>query len=187
MKLYGNYQSPFVRHCHIAMKQEGLNFDLTETNYAEIAKQSPISKMPLLTDDTLVLTDSSSILKYIREKNGGNFLTSINDYENFALTNTVLDSVVNIFLFEKEGFGPEQIQYIGRQQARVNSGLKELNQRFASSQNRAISLDSALRCACFVDWGVFRKRISLTELDNLQALLDSANQITVFTDTAPQQ
>jgi len=184
MKLYGSYTSPFVRHCRVALAQEGLYCDFIETDLSAIIEKSPVAKMPLLTDGDLTLTDSSSILKYIREKSGGRFLADLQDYENFALTNTVLDSMVNVFLLENEGFGAEQIRYVGRQKNRIANGLAALNRRFDPSEG--IVRDSALRCACFIDWALFRNRISnLEQWDNLRGLLAGANQSEVFVPTAP--
>jgi len=184
MKLYGSYTSPFVRHCRVALAQEGLDGDFIETDLSAIIEKSPVAKMPLLTDGDLTLTDSSSILKYIREKSGGRFLADLQDYENFALTNTVLDSMVNVFLLENEGFGAEQIRYVGRQKTRIANGLAALDRRFDPSQG--IVRDSALRCACFIDWALFRNRLSnLDQWDNLRGLLAEANQSEVFVTTAP--
>lgn len=183
MKLYGSYTSPFVRHCRVALAQAGFDFEFIEADNAMSAENSPTGKVPFFADGELTLTDSSSILKYVREKSGGDFLADIEDYENFTLANTVLDSSINLFLLEKEGFGPDQIKYLGRQKNRIESGLKELNKRF--HPNRGIAQDSALRCACYVDWALFRNRISIDGLDNLQGLLDVANQVEEFAATAP--
>ncbi len=185
MKLYGNYNSPFVRHCRVALAQEGLDFDFVEIDYAMITEKSPTAKMPFFVDGDLTLTDSSSILKYVREKSGGRFLADLGDYENFAMTNTLLDSAIHVFLLEGEGFGPDQIQYLGRQKNRITSGLKALNQRFGAKSDADFAKDGALRCACFLDWGLFRKCISIDGLDSLRDLLNDANQVKEFAATAP--
>ena len=183
MQLYGSYTSPFVRHCRVALLQGGFDFDFVEADYAMSADNSPAGKVPFFNDGNLTLTDSSSILKYVREKSGMGFLTDIEDYENFALTNTVLDSAINLFLLEKDDVGPDQSNYLGRQKNRIENGLKELNRRFDPSQG--IARDSALRCACFVDWGLFRHRISIEELSNIQGLMEAANKVEEFAATAP--
>ncbi len=69
------------------------------------------------------------------------------------------------------------------QKNRVESGLKELNERI--KPNKSIELDSVLRCDCFIDWALFRKRISLEGLSNLQGLLNAANRVEAFSATAP--
>lgn len=187
MQLYGNYMSPFVRHCRIALIEEGMQCEFIEADYQMMAEKSPISKMPLLIDGDLMLTDSSSMLKYIREQSGKQqFLADLGDYENFALTNTVLDSVVNVFILGKEGFGATQIKYVGRQQERINNGMQLLNQRFKveAGEKHDVKLDSFWRCSCFLDWGILRQCIDLAEFNHLQAMLDEAHKIPVFMETA---
>ena len=184
MKLHGSYTSPFVRHCRVACAQQGIGFDFIEVDHAASAAQSPVAKMPYLTGvDGGMLTDSSSILKYIREQGGGKFLDDLDDFETFALANTVQDSMINVFLLETEGFGAEQIRYIGRQNNRIAGGLEALNRRLAGA---GIAQDGALRCACMLDWALFRGRIAgLDEHPNLRDLLATANQDPQFADTAP--
>ncbi len=183
MILYGSYTSPFVRHCRVALAQSGFDFEFVEADYAMSAEKSPTAKVPFFSDGMTDLTDSSSILKFVREKAGQQYLKDIEDFELFTMTNTVLDSSINLFLLENEGFGPGQIDYLSRQHNRVESGLNELNRRFSADSD--LSLDSSLRCACFLDWALFRDRITLDGLDNLRGLLDSANQIESFTSTSP--
>jgi len=76
-----------------------------------------------------------------------------------------------------------QIKYLGRQKNRIQNGLQELNKRF--DPNRDITRDSALRCACFVDWALFRNRINIDQLGNIQGLMDVANQVEEFATTEP--
>jgi len=183
MLLYGSYTSPFVRHCRIALAQSGFDFELIEADYAMSAEKSPTAKVPYFSDGSIDLTDSSSILKYVREKSGQTYLKDIEDFELFTMTNTILDTSINLFLLENDGFGPGQISYLARQQNRIETGLNHLNTRY--SANSDMSLDSSIRCACFLDWALFRDRITLDGLDNLQELVDKANKDEVFTSTSP--
>lgn len=183
MKLYGSYTSPYVRHCRVALGQSGFDYEFIETDYVMSAKDSPTAKVPFFVDGDIKLTDSSSILKYVREKAGGDYLQDIEEFENSTLVTTMLDTTINLFLLELDGFGPAEIKYLSRQKNRVDSGLKEINRRF--DPNQSIELDSVLRCACFIDWALFRKRISIDGLNNIQGLLNNANQLEVFSSTAP--
>ena len=183
MKLYGSYTSPFVRHCRIALLQSDFDFEFIETDYAMSAERSPTSKVPFLEDGGITLTDSSSIVKHIREKAGREFLTDVADYELFAMTNTVLDSAINLFLLENDGISADQSGYLTRQKERIESGLDELNRRFDPAEG--IAKDSALRCACFIDWALFRNRINVDQHENLRGLLAAANQVDEFVSTAP--
>ena len=183
MQLYGSYNSPYVRHCRIALMQEKQGFEFVEADYAMSAEMSPTRKVPFFIDGDVMLTDSSSILKYAREKAGKAFLSDVGDFELFAMTNTVLDSAINMFLLETDGATPDTVKYLGRQKSRIDSGLAELNRRFDPVDG--ISRDSALRCACFIDWALFRNRISIDGMDNLTGLLSAANAVSEFADTAP--
>lgn len=183
MKLYGSYTSPFVRHCRVALIQEGFEFDFVEADYAASAERSATAKVPFFEDGDTVLTDSSSILKYVREKAGKRFLTTIDDFEMFTMTNTLLDTAINVFLFENDGYGVDAIPYLGRQSRRLEKGLKELDRRFDPAAG--IAADSALRCACFIDWALFRKRFGIEGLDNLAGLVEAANGQPAFAQTAP--
>ena len=185
MQLYGSSLSPFVRHCRIALMQENLDFEFIEATAEMIVENSPTRKVPFLLDNGLVLTDSSTILKYIREKAGSGFLTDIEDYELFAMTNTLIDATLNLFILEKDGITPETSNYLAKQKSRIKSGLTELNNRIDLSSG--IDKDSHLRCACYVDWAVFRNRITLEKHANLQTLLNNSNDIEVFSSTGPTQ
>ena len=125
MKLYGSYTSPYTRHCRVALAQSEFDFEFLEADYAMSAERSPTAKVPFLIDGDLMLTDSSSILKYIREKSGKAFLANLEDYDNFAMANTLLDSAINLFLIGNDGYGPDQINYLERQKNRIESGLME--------------------------------------------------------------
>ncbi len=163
--------------------QSGLDFEFVEADYAMSAEKSPTSKVPFFEDTDTVLTDSSSIIKYVREKSGQKFLSEIEDYELFAMTNTVLDSAINLFLLENDGVAIDQVNYLIRQKDRIESGLTELNRRFDPKEG--ITKDSALRCACFIDWALFRNRISIDEHENLVGLLAAANEAEELVATAP--
>ena len=183
MKLYGSYTSPFVRHCRVALVQGGHEFEFVETDYDMSAKMSPTSKVPFLSDGEITLTDSSSIVRYVREKSGLVFLPELEDFELFSMINTILDTTINLFLLENSGADADQIPYLSRQKSRIESGLLELDKRIDSS--KGVSLDSNLRLACFIDWAIFRNRIDFTPHSNLLALLESANRSEAFSGTAP--
>lgn len=185
MKLYGSYTSPFVRHCRVALAQENIQAEFVEADFVTAAQDSPVAKVPFLRDGDLRLTDSSTILKYIREQAGRSFLGDINDHETFVMSSTVLDSAINVFLLELDGVGAAQSKYLARQGARVQSGLAALNERV--QPQAGLAQDGTLRCACLLAWGVFRRRFELTQWPNLCGLLDAAGADENFAATAPPQ
>lgn len=192
MKLFGSYTSPFVRHCRIALlegQQKGtLECEFVETDIVGSGKLSPTKKVPFLQDvndgKEVELTDSASILMYLREQSGQTFFNDANDFNLFCNVNTVLDASVNLFFLElKDNILPTEGSYLERHRERVASALSYFNERQYSAQ--APFTDGELRLACFLDWGLFRKRISLDGLDNVQALLNAARNYDVFANTAP--
>ena len=74
MKLYGSVTSPYVRHVRVALAQSGFDYTFVEADYAMSAERSPTAKVPFFEDGDLTLTDSTSILKHVREKSGMEFL-----------------------------------------------------------------------------------------------------------------
>lgn len=183
MKLFGSYTSPYVRHCRIALLQEGLSFELIETDYATSAKESPTAKVPFFKHADLFLTDSSSIIKYIREQSGKAFIPEVKDFDAYALVNTLMDAAINIFLLERDAITFEHSDYLKRQAQRVSLGLAELN--VLTHERIDMSNDFVLRTACFLDWGRYRGRFDFSQHTGLLDLLDAANENQEFAATAP--
>ena len=127
MKIYGSYTSPFVRHCRIALLETGIACEFVETDAVQSAQISPTKKVPMLIDGDVTLTDSSSILRYLRKQSGTEFMDEILDFELFNMTNTVMDACVNVFFLEKfDDITAEKSSYITRQKSRLLSGLEAL-------------------------------------------------------------
>ncbi|WP_113906638.1 glutathione S-transferase family protein [Aliidiomarina celeris] len=183
MKLYGSYTSPFVRHCRVALDECGEQYQFVETDYSQSAAGSPAKRVPFLTIGELKLHDSSSILKYIREHSGSEFMTDLVDFDRYCLINTALDTCINVFLLERDGFTVEQIPYLERQQSRIHAILSELNAINWGTTPRWN--DVTIRLACFLDWALFRERLDLSEYSNLLAVLEFAHTQPVFSATAP--
>jgi len=184
MKIYGSFTSPFVRHCRIALLETELVCEFIETDAQQSAVISPTKKVPLLVDGDITLTDSSTILRYLREKAEMPFMADIHDFELFNMTNTVMDACVNIFFLEKfDDITSEKSSYITRQKARVLSGLDALNE--AELHAQLPLTDGLMRLACFLDWGIYRDRIDLKKLTNLTRLLDVARTDKNFIKTVP--
>lgn len=183
MKLYGSYTSPFVRHCRIVLLETQTGCDFIETDQATSAVQSPTKRVPFLEDGDVFLTDSSAIIKYLREKSGQPWMSSAKELDEYCLATTALDTTVNLFFLKRDGVDTEAYEYTRRQAARIQSTLEELNK--LSLPTTAPYNDAHLRLACYLGWALFRQRITLDGLENLQIFLNGANQYTPFVDTAP--
>lgn len=183
MKLYGSFTSPYVRHCRIALLEVNTSFEFIETDQTISAIKSPTKRVPFLEDGEIFLSDSSSILKHLREKAGTAFLATASELNQFCIVNTALDATTNLFFLERDGVDIQAYEYTRRQAARIESSLAELNATQLPLQAPYSDVD--LRLGCYLAWGLFRKRISLAAYENLQKFLTNINQYPPFADTAP--
>jgi glutathione S-transferase len=195
MKLYGVRTSPYVRHARVALAQSDLDWELEQVTLDTIG-QSPTLRVPFLTDGNLTLSDSSVIVRYVRERSGQSYLTTIADHELFALATSVLDTAVNVYLMNigdstdladvptgtsTTGFDPKT--YFERQQERITVGMQEL-ERCQLSFNHPYT-DGEIRLACLLDWAAYRDTIDLSGKDNLCRFLTEIRTWPPFAETAP--
>ncbi len=186
MRLYGTYTSPYVRHCRIALIETGQDYELIETDYAQSARLAPAKRVPFLEAGDTVLNDSLSILKFVRESAGRAFLPDLADCDLFALTNTALDTAINLFLLEKDGLTSEDSGYLGRQDARVGDVLDALESRTAARpQGNRDWTDGELRLSCFLGWALFRERLTLDRHPALADFLAAMQEYRPFSETEP--
>jgi len=188
MELYGSYTSPFVRHCRIALLESQLPFTFVETDAAGSAKLSPTQKVPFLKykegSVEKMLTDSSAILKTIREQSGKTFFKDVQEFNSYCTANTLLDTAINLFYLEKENLTPKTTTYLARQQSRMETAMAELNQlKFSTA---APYNDAEIRIACFLDWALFRNRITLDAYSNLAKFLENIRKYPHFASTVPK-
>ncbi|ACE83845.1 glutathione S-transferase [Cellvibrio japonicus] len=185
MKLYGSYTSPFVRHCRIVLLETAQACEFIETDQAGSAVQSPTKRVPFLADGDVFLTDSSSIIQYLREKAGQAFCADARELDQLCLVNTALESCVNLFFLERDGVVIAQVPYLQRQAARIESALAELNQ--FNLPDHAPYNDVQLRLACFMGWAKLRKRVDFSGYGNLEQFYQGAQGYTHFQATQPPQ
>jgi len=187
MQLHGSYTSPYVRHCRIALQQSGLQHELINTDYQQSMAQSPTAKVPFLRDAGLLLTDSSSILRHVRERSGQKFCPDIRDFDLYLLASTALDSAVNLFLLERDDVTPASSDYLKRQQQRIQQCLQHMDQiiqpMLPNLQEQFT--DGVLRVGCFLSWALFRERLSIAEQVNLLQLLQQLDENALFAATHP--
>lgn len=186
MQLFGSYTSPYVRHCRIVLAQTGLVYKFVETDYDKSAAMSPARRVPFLHDGDLTLTDSASILRYLREKAGQAFFPDIRDYDLFLLTNTALDSAVNLFILERDGLTPANSPYLERQHRRVQDSLAFLEDR-VDVDSADLASDMVLRLGCFLSWALFRERISLDDYPALAELKRRFEDVPAIAATHPSK
>lgn len=185
MKLYGNSPSPYVRHCRIALIECGLDFEFIQADPALSEKLSPTQKIPFLeyaeAGKAQMLTDSTSTMRYIRERAGQSFLPTIAELNDYCAVNTLIDAQVNLYLLKREGLTSDKVSYLKRQENRIQTGLSEFEARFDSKQ--APWTDAELRLACFLDWVRFRKHFSLKSYPALNNFLECLDEYPPFIET----
>ncbi len=184
MKLYGSYTSPYVRHCRALLDYFQLSYELVPTDQSQSHKLVATKRVPFLQDGDISLTDSASIIRYIREKAGSKFCKNVIDLDQFCLVNTALDSAANLFYLEKFGLDPSNNDYTQRQQERIYSTLDELEKLHLDFD---IDNDACLRLACFIDWALFRHLLDFDNYPRLLGLLGQANDHSVFAQTQPNE
>ncbi len=195
MTLYGVRTSPYVRHARIVLQQSNMAWQLKQAT-AEVMHLSPTRRVPFLIDGDLTLTDSSVIVRYVREKAKQSFLPTIADQELFAMATSVLDTAVNVYLMNVGdtadleavtsgtsviGFNPKT--YFECQQSRILTGIQGLN-NFELSCDGPYT-DAEIRLACLLDWADYRNTIVLSGLDNLTHFLSGIRRWPLFAETAP--
>lgn len=184
MQLFGSYTSPFVRHCRIVLLETGLPCEFVESDASVSAARSPTKKLPFLVNGNLLLTDSTTIIRHLREQAGEAFLPELRDHDHFCLVNSALDAAVNLFILEKDGISPDNSPYLGRQQQRVQSCLEVLNELELAL--KAPYSDFELRLGCFLAWGRFRKRFDASSYPHLVDFLSAMDQYPHFAATVPE-
>ena len=183
MKLYGSFTSPFVRHCRIALLESGLAYQFIETDQAGSATLSPTQRVPFLLDGELSLTDSNSILRYIRHKSSKAYLETVIELDQFCMINTALDSSINLFFLSRDGVDITRFDYTIRQAQRINTTLAEF-------ETLALPLhgpfnDVQLRLGCYLSWAVYRQRVNIDDYPKLKLFLTAIEQEPFFIATAP--
>ncbi len=185
MKLYGSFTSPFVRHVRIVILETGLDCEFIETDQAGSAVKSPTKRVPFLEDGPTFLTDSSSIIKYLREKTGQTFCKTAQELDEFCLVNTALDTTVNLFFIKRDGVDIQPIPYLQRQAARIESTVTELNQ--LQLPLAPPYTDAQLRLACYIGWCKLRKQVDFSQHTNLENFYSSIQSYPAFQTTQPPQ
>lgn len=185
MKLYGSYTSPFVRHIRVVLETNQSEYTFVETDYDQSAQGSPAQKVPYLSAQGTELHDSFSILRYLREQANQPFLADIQDFDTFCLINTALDACINLFLLERDGVTAKQAPYLNRQHNRIDAILTRLDQINWSEKPNLDQDDVVIRLVSFLDWAVFRERLTLTAYPQLDKLLSTALELKAYAVTAP--
>jgi glutathione S-transferase len=132
-KIAGSLRSPFVRTCRLFMLANGLPHEFHRLDFvddaqaaAEVARETPINKVPYLIDGDKKIFDSRVIINYLVKKHGLPALTL--DEENIVSSiYSCLDTGVILFLMRKDGFNMDDPGFfLSRMRRRIPENLKYL-------------------------------------------------------------
>jgi glutathione S-transferase len=184
MKLHGSYSSPYVRHCRIVLQETLQSYEFIETDMVGSASRSPALRVPFLEDGEVFLSDSTSIVSYLRRKAGQVFCESPERLDRYCLVNTALDSSLNLFFLKRDGVDVTHVPYLQRQQQRVQSVVQQLNTLTLPTN---ISADDAdLRLACFIGWAKFRQQVNFSQYPALESFYAWMQDYAPFVATEPK-
>lgn len=170
--LYGSLRSPFVRLCRILMIQNQIPFEFKVLNFvdskddaAELAKETPINKVPVLIDGSQRIYDSRVIVNHLITKHSLRRL-SLDDENRVSMIYACMDAGVILFLMRKEGFDIQSSGFfVSRNRNRIPECLNELkpwmqklNPKLAEDWNYA-----SISLYCFLYWAEAREVLSLED------------------------
>lgn len=186
MKLYGSITSPFVRRVRYLCHELGQSFELvdslTEMGQSAMREKNPIWKVPCAEIDGLVIWDSHTIIEYLSEKfaDNPNNLRKPTGAEKWRERNLVtaadgcVESAINVFYLKKDGVAVDNVAYLVKQRARVESILSWLKSQlmgFYFTADPKIGL-SELTLYCILDWLRFREMYPVNDDGVLKAFME---------------
>lgn len=183
MKLYGSLTSPFVRHCRMVAMETNADVEFIEIDASISAVKSPTKRMPFLEDGELFLSDSSAIVRYLRERAGQSFCSSVIELDQLCLVNTLLEVTTNLFFLQRDGITGEGSPYIERQKARLESILEIINGFELPTQ--APYSDVQLRLASYMGWSLLRNMQSFDKYPNIKIFYQGIQSYPPFAQTQP--
>lgn len=131
--IMGSERSPFVRLCRMLMLKNSIPFEFKVRNFvedanaaAEVARENPINKVPVLYDGEKKIFDSRVIANYLIQKHSLRPLT-LEEENTVSAIYSCLDTGVILFLTKRDGFDLNHPGFfMSRQRARIPSNLKWL-------------------------------------------------------------
>jgi len=168
MKLYYSSTSPFVRKVNVFAAEVGLDTQIewVKTNpwQAEelLTAENPLSKIPtLITDDGMILYDSSVICEYLDSLHGGKKLIPPEGDTHWkalslqALGDGILESGIARFLERKRDMALQSKDWDSLQKKSIERALDYLESSI--SEWSEMELNIGLICiACTLGWLDFR-------------------------------
>jgi glutathione S-transferase len=200
MKLIASFTSPYARKVRVALAEKKIEYDLIEespwTADTTVPNYNPLGKVPVFVlDDGTTLFDSRVIVEYLDTVSPVSRLIPEPNRQRIvvrrweALADGICDAAVALVLETKRAARQQNKDWIERQRAKVDRGLKELATELGDKawcNGEAYSLaDIATGCALAyldlrhpaIDWRAM--------YPNLVKLAEKLSKRPSFTETAP--
>ncbi len=200
MKLIASPTSPYVRKVRIALAEKKIDCELVNDSpwgaTTGVTAHNPLGKVPvLLLDDGTSLYDSRVIVEYLDTVSPVSRLIPEPSRQRIAvkrweaLADGICDAAVAIVLESRRPHGQQSQEWIERQRAKIERGVKELANELDDKpwcNGEAYTLaDIAAGCAlAYLDLrhpGIGWR----SEYPNLQKLADKLSKRQSFQDSAP--
>lgn len=164
--LIGSLPSPFVRRIRMVMEHIPHEFkplNIYEPHDAEeLKKHTPINQIPVLLDGETKIWDSRVIFNYLSEKHE---IQKLSWPEENLLTaiEGALNAGVALLLMKRSGIDTNQpYMIVERHKERIDSILNYLKS-YAENEGLIHWNFVSISLYSFLDWGVFREIIDLSE------------------------
>jgi glutathione S-transferase len=193
LKLFGHDASPYVRRVRVVLAELRIPFERDPHGWqdpaAEFVAASPIQRLPMLdlgagspvrhVFESRVIAELLFSLPHPPPAGDPRFQDALLDpslalldQNVISITDAALDSLVNVFLLEGDGVGPEQASYLRRQLSRARGCLDWLERTYRGKRTlapeRLAYADVAVMS--LLGWIRFRKRLDLATWPELLAL-----------------
>lgn len=164
--LIGSLPSPFVRRIRLVMEHIPHEFkalNIYEPKDAEeLKKYTPINQIPVLLDGDTKVWDSRIIFNYLSEKHKINKL-SWQEENLLTSIDGALNAGVAILLMKRSGIDTNHsYMIVDRHKERIHSILNFLK-NYAETEGLVNWNFITMSLYSFLDWGLFREIIDLTE------------------------
>jgi glutathione S-transferase len=200
MKLIASLTSPYARKVRVALAEKKIEYDLVEESpwavETTVPDYNPLGKVPVcVLDDGTTLFDSRVIVEYLDTVSPVSRLIPEPSRQRIvvrrweALADGICDAAVALVLESRRATKQQNKEWIERQRAKVDRGLKELATELGDKawcNGEAYSLaDIATGCAlayldlrhATIDWRAL--------YPNLVKLAEKLSKRPSFTETAP--
>ena len=180
--LIASERSPFARIVRMLMARHGIPFEFRILNFvddavaaAELAKETPINKVPILIDGSQKIFDSRVIVNHLTNKHGLPTLTL--DEENIvSIVYGCMDTSVILFLMKRNGYDlAADNGFLKRNLARIPTSLEYLT-LWASSLDPRKESDwnyASMSLYSYLQWAEVRTDlISVKDYPALHAFME---------------